>query len=464
MAIVGRPNVGKSTLFNRLTGRRRAIVEATPGVTRDRICGAAEWGGRRFDVIDTGGFDPTASEPIFRLMRSQAEVAIAEADVVVLVVDGAAGLTPPDREVYDRLRRAGKPVVVAVNKADRKDVDPSLADFYALGAEVLLPISAEHNIGIGDLLEAVVARLPPAEPVTTGEPGAREGAPAEPGETEAARPLRLAVIGRPNVGKSSLVNRILGYERVIVSEVPGTTRDPIDTPFLWNDRPMVIVDTAGIRRRARVETKLEKVSVVAALRALERCDVAALVLDAPDGLTEQDQRIGAYAAESGRGVVIVVNKWDRMPPGRAAIRAFTEGVRTTLRHLAFAPIVFVSAATGHGVHRVLRAVERVAEAQSRRVPTGQLNRVLEEAVERKEPPFFRNRRLKFFYAAQLGARPPTFAIVTNAPEGVPESYRRFLTNRIREAFGFEGAPLRIVFRERSARNRTEGSRGRDHAR
>ncbi len=444
VAIVGRPNVGKSTLFNRLTGRRRAIVEHTPGVTRDRIYGTAEWQGRRFDVIDTGGFDPTASEPIPRLMRSQAQVAIAEADAVILVVDGAAGLMAPDREVHDLLRRAGKPVVVAVNKADRKDVDPSLADFHALGTEVLLPISAEHDIGTEELLDAVVARLPPDE------------ASADQAPAEAAPPLRLAVIGRPNVGKSSLVNRILGYERVIVNEVPGTTRDPIDTPFLWNGRPMVIVDTAGIRRRARVETKLEKVSVVAALRALERCDVAALVLDAPDGLTEQDQRLGSYAAESGRGVVIVVNKWDRMPHGRPALRAFAEGVRATLPHLAFAPIVFVSATTGHGVHRVLRAVERVAEAQSRRVPTGQLNRVLAEAVERKEPPFFRNRRLKLFYGAQLGVCPPTFAIVTSAPEGVPESYRRYLVNRLREAFGFEGAPLRVVFRERSARDRPRG--------
>ncbi len=473
VAIVGRPNVGKSTLFNRLTGRRRAIVEDTPGVTRDRIYGKAEWAGRRFTVIDTGGFDPAAREPIPQLMRSQAEVAIAEADVVVLVMDGTAGLTPPDREVCDLLRRAGKPVVVAVNKVDRKEVDPTLAEFQALGADPLLPISAEHGFGLDELLDAVVSRLPP--PSATAGPAPEAGVPEAPpgeapevpraggpseGEEGAAagpaaqpRPLRLAVIGRPNVGKSSLVNRILGYERVIVSEVPGTTRDPIDTPFVWNGRRMVIVDTAGIRRRARVEAKLEKISVVAALRALDRCDVAALVLDAPEGITDQDQQLGSYAAESGRGVIIVVNKWDRMPPGRPAVRAFTEEVRRRLPHLAFAPIVFTSAVTGHGVHRVLQAARRVDEAQSRRVPTGQLNRFLETAAERREPPLFRNRRLRFFYGAQIGVRPPTFAIVTSAPEGVPESYRRYLVNQLREAFGFEGAPLRLVFRERSARDR-----------
>ncbi|HEY8368175.1 MAG TPA: ribosome biogenesis GTPase Der [Thermodesulfobacteriota bacterium] len=438
VAIVGRPNVGKSTLFNRLTGRRRAIVEDTPGVTRDRIYGETTWAGRRLSVIDTGGFDPASREPIPALMRAQAEVAVAEADVAILVVDGAAGLTAPDREVYDFLRRSGKPVVVAVNKADRKDVDPSLADFQALGADVLLAISAEHDLGIEALLDAVEARLPPRPPAAAEAP--------EEGDAAA---LRLAVIGRPNVGKSSLVNRILGYDRVIVSEVPGTTRDPIDTRFLWNGRPVVLVDTAGIRRRARVEGKLEKVSVVAALKALERCDVAAVVVDAAEGVTDQDQRIGAYAEESGRGVVVVVNKADLLPRGRTARREAEARVRERLRHLAFAPIVFCSAVAGHGVHRVLVAAERVAEAQRRRIPTGQLNRVLAAAVERNEPPFYKNRRLKFYYASQLGVRPPVFAVVTNSPEGVPESYRRYLVNQLREAFDLTGTPVRLVFRPRS---------------
>jgi GTPase len=443
VAIVGRPNVGKSTLFNRITGRRRAIVEDVPGVTRDRIYGEAEWEGRRLAVIDTGGFDPGSNEPIPQLMRAQAQVAVAEADVVVLVVDGAAGLTAPDREVYAFLRRSGKAVVVAVNKVDRKDVDPDMAEFQALGADTLRAISAEHGLGVDDLLDAVTPLLPAAAPAgPVGTPG-----------PEGAQPLRLAVIGRPNVGKSSLVNRILGYERVIVAETPGTTRDPIDSRLVWNGREVVVVDTAGIRRRARVEQKLEKVSVVAALKALERCDVAALVVDAADGVTDQDQRIGAYAAESGRGVVIVVNKADLLPKGRTAIREFEVLVRDTLRHLAFAPVVFVSALRGHGVHRVLRAAERVGAAQTTRVPTARLNRALEAAVERKEPPFFRSRRLKFFYAAQLGVKPPTFAVVTSAPEGVPESYRRYLINQLREAFGFEGTPVRLVFRERGGDRR-----------
>ncbi len=443
VAIVGRPNVGKSTLFNRLTGRRRAIVESTPGVTRDRIYGEAQWAGRRFALIDTGGFDPASEEAIPRLMRGQAEVAVAEADVIVLVVDGAAGLTAPDRDVYAYLRRSGKPVVVAVNKADRKDVDPAMAEFHALGAESLAAISAEHNLGIDDLLDAVVERLPPAvEPPR---------APAETDEVEAPRPpeLRLAVIGRPNVGKSSLVNRILGYERVIVSEVPGTTRDPIDTRLDWNGRPVVLVDTAGIRRRARVDAKLEKVSVVAALKALERCDVAALVVDAGEGITDQDQQIGAYAEESGRGVVIVVNKADLLPKGRTALHEVEERVREGLRHLGFAPIVFCSATAGHGVHRVLTAAARAAEAQHRRISTGQLNRFLAAAVDRNEPPFYKNRRLKFYYASQLAVRPPTFAVVANSPQGVPEGYRRYLVNRLREAFDFEGTPVRVVFRGRT---------------
>ena len=453
VAIVGRPNVGKSTLFNRITGRRRAIVEDTPGVTRDRIYGGAEWQGRRFAVVDTGGFDPASAEPILRLMREQAEVAVAEADVVVLVVDGAAGLIPPDRDVYAVLRRAGKPLLVAVNKADRKDVDPYMVDFHALGAEALLGVSAEHGLGVDELLDAVVERLPPQASARAEPPGAMAPEDAadstQEGIPEAALPLRLAVLGRPNVGKSSLVNRILGYERVIVSEVPGTTRDPIDASLVWDGRPVVLVDTAGIRRRARVERKLEKVSVLAALKALERCDVAALVLDAAEGITDQDQQIGAYAAESGRGVVIVANKWDLMPKGRTPLREFEAYARERLRHLAFAPLVFVSAAAGHGVHRVLRAAARVGEAQARRIPTGQVNRVLEAAVERNEPPFYRNRRIKFFYGAQLGVKPPTFAIVTSHPEGVPESYRRYLANQLREAFDFEGTPLRVLLRERS---------------
>jgi GTP-binding protein len=465
VAIVGRPNVGKSTLFNRLTGRRRVIVEDTPGVTRDRIYGEAEWEGRRFAVIDTGGFDPESNEPILALMREQAQVAVDEADLVVLVVDGAAGLTPPDRDVHHVLRKAGKPLVVAVNKADRKDADRDLADFQALAEPALISISAEHDIGIDDLLDAILTRLPqPRATETQAEP--LERGPASPdrasdvmeglsgeGLKDPPLTLRLSVIGRPNVGKSSLVNRILGYERVIVSPVPGTTRDPVDTRLVWNGREMVIVDTAGIRRRARVEAKLEKVSVVAALKALDRSDVAALVLDAAEGISDQDQKIGGYAAESGRGVVIVVNKTDLLPKGRAALKAFETQVRETLRHLSYAPIVFISATAGHGVHRVLQAAERVAAAASQRIPTGQLNRVMEAAVERNEPPYYRNRRLKFFYAAQLRTRPPTFAVVTSAPEGVPESYRRYLVNQLREAFGFEGSPVRLVFRARTREKR-----------
>ncbi len=434
VAIVGRPNVGKSALFNRITGQRRAIVDETPGVTRDRLYSTVQWSGRAFVLVDTGGLDGVgATDSVDAMTRAQARIAIEEADIVLFVVDTKSGLLAQDRDVADVLRRSERPVLLVANKAEgarREDY----VELYALGFGDPLPVSALHGLGIGELLDAIVDRLPkPAD----GEDGGQD-----------AETVKIAVVGRPNVGKSSLVNAILGEERSIVSPDPGTTRDAVDTPFTWAGRRFVIVDTAGIRRMAKVATPVERYSVLRALRAVERCDVALIVVDASAGVASQDARIAGHADEAGRACVIVVNKLD-LVRGEAGARARLEKLaRTTLAFLSYAPCVFVSARTGSGVADLMKTVSEVAENHGRRVATSVLNEVLEEAQTRVEPPQDKGRQLRIFYGSQVGVKPPTFVLFVNDPDLVHFSYERYLENKIREAFDFGGSPVRLVFRRR----------------
>ena len=431
VAIVGRPNVGKSTLFNRIFGRRKAIVEDIPGVTRDRNYAEVTRFDTPFTLIDTGGFEPVSVERLLVQMREQSQLAVEEADVILFVVDVQQGLTPSDIEVAGMLRRVSKPVLYVVNKVDGDRQEGGLPEFYALGVDVVYPVSAEHGRGIDDLMDAVLALLPPAP------------APAEPGEE-----IRLAVVGRPNVGKSSLVNRLLGFERMVANPQAGTTRDSIDTPFTYNRKRYVLIDTAGIRRKGKVSQKLEKYSVVQALKAMDRADVVLVVIDAEEGVTDQDVTVAGYAYEKGRAVILVVNKWDRLTKDNATLGKFVEELRRTFKYLPFAPILFVSALTGQRVNKIMAEVEKVAQEYVRKIPTPQLNKVLSEAVRDHQPPVFQGKRLKFFYITQDGIRPPSFVVFVNRAEGVHFSYERYLGNKLREAFGFTGTPLRLYFKDR----------------
>ncbi len=439
VALVGRPNVGKSALFNRILRRRLAIVEDTPGVTRDRLYAEAEWSGRRFGLVDTGGYVARPGDPLGEQVRWQAQQAVAEADVVVLVVDAQSGLVPGDQEVAEVLRRSGKPVVVAVNKADAPgDAAAAAAEFSALGLGDPIPVSALHGLRVGDLLDHVVDHLPPPTP---GE--------------EQEEPVRVAVVGRPNVGKSSLVNALVGSLRVVVDERPGTTRDAVDT-WLWHrDRPFVLVDTAGLRRRARVREALEFYSVRRAQEALERSHVAVLVVDASEGVTDQDQRIAREVSDRGKALVVAANKWDLVRGPLAAERA--KQLHHALRHVSFAPVLFVSAKTGRNVTRVLDAALQADRAHALRVPTGPLNRAVEAAESAHPAPADpHGRPLKIYYATQVSTRPPTVALFVNYPEVATEAYLRHLEARLRERFDFGGTPLRFVLRARRPRKK-EGS-------
>jgi GTP-binding protein len=431
VAIVGRPNVGKSTLFNRLTGTRKAIVRDTPGVTRDRLHGICEFGGWRATVIDTGGLDPSAAEPLTAQVRKQVLAAIAEADALVFVVDGRDGLTPVDEEVASLLRRVAKPVVVAVNKIDAKAREAAAADVYRLGMDPVLLVSAEHGRGVAELIEALAARLP----ATPGAPDEESG------------PLRIAVVGRPNVGKSSLVNAISGQERVVVHAEPGTTRDAVDTLVTVEGRPYVLVDTAGLRRKGRTEGALDKLAAVMARRSLERADLALVVLDAAEGVTTQDARIAGYAEAAGRAVVLVVNKWDLIG---AADRApeLVRSLRERLPFLAHAPVVFTSARAGSGLRQLFETIDRVAVDYAKEIPTGELNRALIAAVERRPPQGVHGKTLKIYYATQTATRPPTFLLFVNDPAALHFSYERYLVSALRERFGLAGCPVRLRLRRR----------------
>ena len=499
MAIVGRPNVGKSTLFNRMVGGQIAIVEDRARTTRDRLYAATEWNGRRFVVIDTGGLEHRPGDAIEEKVQDQARLAISEADVILFVVDAASGLTPADDEAAELLRRSRAPVIVVANKADNEKREMEAAEAYGMGWEETYAVSAQHGRGTGDLLDAIVWALP-EESASEIERKRREADLEELAELEAegfaplpfvvgespddggpdgdalvdgpdgdpddlttdevdTDPLgsirgamaRIAIVGRPNVGKSSLLNSLVGEERVIVSDVPGTTRDAIDTQIDWNGQPVRIVDTAGIRRRGRVAAgpAAEKFSTLRALRAIGRADVAILVLDAVDGLTSQDAHVAGYVVDEGVGLVVVINKWDLVEKDDRTFDEYSARLRAQVPFLGFAPILAVSAKTGQRVGKALDAAVEIARGRRRRIATGALNRVLSEATFRQPPPPVRNRRPKFYYATQASIEPPTFVLFASGSEHVHFSYRRYLENRLRDAFGFGGTPLRIIVRERS---------------
>ena len=431
VAIVGRPNVGKSTLFNRILGRRQAIVEDFPGVTRDRNYAIVNRFDRPFTLIDTGGFEPASEDRLLTQMREQSQLAIEEADVILCLFDGREGLTPADREMAAMLRQVEKPVLFVINKVDGPTQEATATDFFALGIDELVTVSAEHGLGIADLMDRVLELLPGAAPVR-----------ADDDET------RLAIIGRPNVGKSSLVNRLLGYERMVANPVAGTTRDSVDTPFAYNRRRYVLIDTAGIRRKGRVAQKIEKYTVIQALKALDRADIALMVLDAREGITEQDLTVAGYAYERGRAVVLVINKWDLVPKDHTTAGHYIKNLREAFKFLPEVPIHLVSALTGLRVSKIMADVEKVSDEYRRTIKTAALNKVLEQAQKAHQPPIYHGKRLHFFYMTQTATRPPSFIIFVNKAEGVHFSYRRYLTNCLRQAFGFAGCPIRLHFEDR----------------
>jgi GTP-binding protein len=443
VALVGRPNVGKSSLFNRLVGGRPALVEDMPGVTRDRRYGEADWGPARFRVVDTGGLDPSAAG-ILGAMRQQTLRALDEADLVLFIVDAREGITAVDADVAKVLRQSGHPVLVAANKVDAGSVEAAAAEAFGLGFPDVFPISASHGRGIGDLLDAVVARLPKSATTAVTPPATSETADGDASDSPSG-PLRLAFIGKPNVGKSSLVNCLLGEERVLVHDQPGTTRDPIDTPFSFGGREYVLVDTAGMRRRRAIDTLTEHVAAKMARDQLARCDVAALVIDARLGATAEDARLAGLIEDSGRCALVVLNKKDLV--GRAAIDAKIESTREQLTFLRYAPVLVTSAVTRAGVTGILAEADKALAQASRRISTGELNKLLEQIVAHKPPPAGRGgRHVRLYYATQASLRPPTFYLSTNHPAEVGYPYRRFLVNRLREAYGFEGTPVRLVLR------------------
>jgi GTP-binding protein len=436
IAIVGRPNVGKSTLFNRLAGRSKAIVIDEPGATRDRNYAQCEWNGRPFTLIDTGGFEPAAETEILVQMREQSKLAIEEADLILFMMDGRDGLTTADQEIARMLRTTSKRVFFIVNKIDGPRHEALAAEFYRLGIETLYPLSAQHGPGLDDLMDALAECIP--------ESGLLEG-------NEEER-IRIAVIGRPNVGKSSLINRILGYERTIANPAPGTTRDAIDTPITRNGRHYLLIDTAGIRRKSRISLTLEKYSIVQALKAIDRADIALVLIDAQEGISEQDIKIAGLAMEHGRACILVVNKWDAIAKDNATIGTYVEKIRYKAKFLDFAPICFVSALSGQRVVKLFDAVDRVYAQYTRRVETGELNRVIREIVERNPPPGRQSRPHLFNYITQVAVKPPSFTLFVGDPGAIHFSYERYLVNRLREAFGFAEVPIRLFFRKKKKKD------------
>ena len=431
LAVVGRPNVGKSTFFNKVLGKRVSIVEDTPGVTRDRIYGEAEWRGISFLMIDTGGIEPASEDVILSQMREQAEIAMETADVILFLVDGKDGVTASDRDVASMLMRTGKQVVLAANKIDTAKLPEDYYDFYELGLGDPVAISAVNMLGLGDLLDLVVDRFP-----------------AGTDDEEDDERIRIAMIGKPNVGKSSLVNAMVGENRVIVSEIAGTTRDSIDTNFIWNEQEYVLIDTAGIRRKSKVTGDIERYSVIRAIAAIERSDVCLLMMDATEGVTDQDKKIAGLAHESGKGIVIVVNKWDLVEKETNTMEHYKKEIRRDLAYLPYAPIVFISVVQKQRLQKVMETATMVAMERAKRISTGQLNNLITDATMMKQPPSDKGRHLKIYYVTQVGIKPPLFSFQINSRELMHFSYSRYLENKIREGYGFAGTPIKFVFREK----------------
>ncbi|QQR48025.1 ribosome biogenesis GTPase Der [Myxococcus xanthus] len=444
VAIVGRPNVGKSTLFNRLVGRRIALVQDEPGVTRDRHYADAEWEGRQFTFIDTGGFVPGDEDQLLQQVREQAQLAVDECDVIVFVTDARAGLTAADEAVANYLRKSGKPVVLAANKLDNTSgqMQALAGEFYRLGLGDVQALSAEHGLGMQELFDSVVAKLPPKE----------EGEDAEAPPDDGI--IRLAIIGRPNVGKSTLVNAILKEKRVVASDVAGTTRDPVDSELTYKDRKLLLTDTAGIRRKKSIAQRVEQFSVVAALKVMERSDVAVLLMDATEPAVDQDAKLAGLAEERGRALVIVVNKWDLVGADQRRQETYRESLKHSLKFVGYAPILFTSALTGSKVEKVVDVATELADQFRFRAPTPQLNRLLDHMVDNHPAPIVRGKPLRMYYIAQVAAAPPTFTITVNHPDGVPDMYKRYITNQLRKTFDLR-VPIRLIFKGRPGQAKRE---------
>lgn len=435
LAVVGRPNVGKSTFFNRIIGERKAIVEDVPGVTRDRIYAETEWNGREFAIIDTGGIEASTDDPILSQMRDQAVVAMDMADLILFMVDGKEGLTTADIEVGAILRRTGKKVILVVNKIDNPSKMPdTIYDFYELGLGEPIPISSANMLNIGDLLDEIVSGFPDKDYEADEEN------------------IKLAIIGKPNVGKSSLVNALTKENRVIVSPIAGTTRDSIDTPFSFEGNDFTLIDTAGLRRRSKVYDSIEKFSVIRAIAAIERCDICILMIDAMEGITEQDKKIAGIAHEAGKGMMIVINKWDLVEKETNTMRDYERKVRSELLFASYAPILFASVLQGRRIYDILRKAATIQEIRTRRITTGKLNNLIEDAVMMRQPPSDKGKRLKIYYAAQIGVAPPLFSFNINSRELMHFSYARYLENRLREAYDFEGTSVKFVYNEKKGDN------------
>ena len=435
VAIVGRPNVGKSTLFNRLCRDRRAIVDDTPGITRDRLIAQVSWGERSFCLVDTGGIEEKEGQPLLKMqVRQQAQMAVEEADLVLFLADGKEGLHPGDATVVDLLRRSGKPVLYGINKIDGSEQESAVYEFYGLGVESFFPISAAHGYGVRDMMDTLVEMLPP-----------------ETTEQEETEGIRVAIIGRPNVGKSSLLNRILGSERVLVSDLPGTTRDAVDVSIVLNDQAYLLIDTPGIRRRSKTREKIEKFSVLKALRSIDRCQIAVLLLDGSQGITAQDVRIAGYIHDRGRGAVVAVNKWDLVQKDSKKVAEIADSLEDALKFMPYAPQLRISALTGKGVSSLLPTVNNVFSQYSKRVQTSAVNDALAAAVSRHEPPMHGRRRTKILYGAQVSSQPPSFVLFVSHPQALHFSYQRYLINQIRKHFSLDLTPLRLVLRKREGR-------------